>query len=356
MSEGQEGRKGPPKRLLAKLKGTAAGRPPIWLMRQAGRYLPEYREVRASAGSFLDLCYTPSLAVEVTLQPIRRFGLDAAILFSDILVVPDAMGMDVRFVEGEGPRLEPLKGPADVERLDGSGLRRHLQPVYETVRGIARALPPDVALIGFSGAPWTLAAYMIEGRGSREFAALTHFATTHPEAFALLLDKLVLAIVEHLDAQIRAGAEAVQLFDSWAGLIPAARLDEWCLTPAARIQEALRQRHPDIPLLFFPRGIERPADLARVALGSGAAGISLGTGVSMRWAADLFGPATRCIQGNLDPELLLGPEARMLQAAGDILKATAGRPHIFNLGHGVIKDTAPETVATLVSYLQSQPD
>lgn len=343
------------KRLLACLAGQVLDPPPVWLMRQAGRYLPEYRELRAKAGSFLDLCYSPKLAIEVTLQPIRRYGFDAAILFSDILVVPQAMGVNLAFLEGEGPRLEPVRERRAIEALDAGPLRQRLAPVYETVAGLKAALPPDVTLIGFAGAPWTLAAYMVQGGGSRDFKALSAFADADPEAFELLLDRLVEAVIDHLAAQIEAGAEVVQLFDSWAGLIPEDRLEAWCMAPARRIRERLRALHPAVPLIFFPRGIENLEALASVALGSTAEGISFGTAVPMDWAARTIGGQGRCLQGNLDPEALLGPEAAMFEAVDALRQAVAGKPHIFNLGHGVIKETAPERVQSLLRYLKSSP-
>jgi uroporphyrinogen decarboxylase len=338
------------KPLLERLAGSTAGPPPVWLMRQAGRYLPEYRELRASAGSFLELCYTPELAAEVTLQPVRRFAIDAAILFSDILVVPDALGIEVRFVAGEGPQLEPVRTRSRVERLDPDRVRTHLAPVIETVRRVRADLPAKVALIGFAGAPWTVAAYAIEGCGSRDFLEARRLARSQPELVAELIDVLCEATIAYLIAQIDAGAEVVQLFDSWAGVLPTDELERWCLEPARRIVTQIGAERPGVPVILFPRGagVSYPcfADL-------GPAGLALDTTVPIDWAARSLSRPGLCLQGNLDPVALLGPEAAMLESARTILEATAGRPHIFNLGHGVLPDTRPETVSRLVSYLKS---
>ncbi|MDX6752367.1 uroporphyrinogen decarboxylase [Geminicoccaceae bacterium 1502E] len=344
----------PRKRLLARLAGETEGRPPVWLMRQAGRYLPEYRDVRAQAGGFLDLCYTPELAVEVTLQPIRRFGFDASILFSDILVVPHALGAGLRFVEGEGPRLEPLRSRKDLDRLDPTRLHTHLEPVYETVRRLRRELPGEVTLIGFAGAPWTLAAYMVEGGGSRDYAVARAFARQERGLFQELIDLLTDCVIDYLDAQARAGAEALQIFDSWAGVLSPGEQRRWCLEPARRIVAALRERHPHVPVLLFPRGVG--PGYATFAAESGCGALSLDTSLPMEWAAREVGHGTRlCLQGNLDPVALLGPERDMLDEAAAIVHAARGRPLIFNLGHGVLQQTAPEKVGALVRYLQSLP-
>lgn len=341
------------KPLLAALSGERRKRPPIWLMRQAGRYLPEYRAIRRSAGSFLDLCYSPELAIEITLQPIRRFGFDAAILFSDILVVPDALGAEVRFVEGEGPQLTPLRSAADVARLDANGLHAHLEPVYTAIRGLRTALPGDVTLIGFSGAPWTLAAYMVEGGGSKEFLAARRMARGEPETFRALIDLLADTVISYLCAQVDAGAEALQLFDSWAGVLPEPELRRWCIEPTRRIVTALRQRHPDIPIIAFPRGIG--VSYVEFARAVPVQGISLDTTVPVEWAAQtLRRDPGLCLQGNLDPVALLGSEEDLLAEARRIVAAYGDRPFVFNLGHGVAQETPPESVARLVDYLKSR--
>lgn len=344
--------KTPTKPLLAALAGERHKRPPVWLMRQAGRYLPEYRELRRSVGSFLDLCYSPELAIEITLQPIRRYGFDAAILFSDILVVPDALGVEVRFVEGEGPKLAPLTGSADLARLAPRNLHGHLEPVYATLRGLRTALPPDVALIGFSGAPWTLAAYMVEGGGSREFAAARRMARRDPDLFSALIDLLSDAVVNYLSAQIEAGAEVVQLFDSWAGVLPEPELRRWSIEPTCRIVNALRQRHPSTPVIAFPRGIG--ASYLQFAQEVPVQGLGLDTTVPISWAArSLRRDPVLCLQGNLDPMALLGDAAGLTAEARRIVSAYADRPFIFNLGHGVVQETPPESVSRLVDYLNS---
>jgi uroporphyrinogen decarboxylase len=342
----------PDKPLLAALAGVQRSRLPVWLMRQAGRYLPEYRELRCRAGSFLELCYTPELAVEITLQPIRRYGFDAAILFSDILVVPDALGADVRFIEGEGPQLTPLRDTADLARLGFDRFHARLEPVYETVRRLAAALPPAVTLIGFSGSPWTLAAYMVEGAGSKEFLAPRLMARQQPALFGRLIDLLTEAVVSYLDAQIEAGAEVVQLFDSWAGVLPEPELRRWCTEPTRRIVMELRARHPKVPVIAFPRGIG--AAYAEFAEAVPVQGLGLDTTVPLAWAAaELRQEPALCLQGNLDPVALVGGEEGLLAEAERIVKAYGERPFIFNLGHGVLKETPPERVATLVRYLKS---
>jgi uroporphyrinogen decarboxylase len=338
------------KLLLRALGGEATERMPVWLLRQAGRYLPEYRETRSRAGDFLELCYTPALAEEITLQPIRRFGLDAAILFSDILVVPDALGAEVRFVEGEGPRIEPVRTAAQLERLDDRRLLAHLEPVLETLRRLRRSLPASVALIGFAGAPWTLAAYLVEGGGSKDFAVARALARQEPGLFAALIERLADAVTLFLDAQAMAGAEALQLFDSWAGVLSESQRRAWCVEPARRIVATLRRRHPAVPVICFPRGIG--AAYPAYAEAVGAQGLGLDTTVPVGWAARAF--ASRlCLQGNLDPVALLEGGAAMLGEARAIVEAMAGRPHVFNLGHGVLPQTDPLAVERLVAYLKS---
>ena len=347
---------GSDKLLLRALRGRPVPRPPIWLMRQAGRYLPEFQEVRRRVPDFLQRCYTPELAEELTLQPVRRFGVDAAILFSDILVVPDALGCPVRFVEGEGPRLEPaVRDAAAIGRLDPARLRGHLAPVYETVRRLRRSLPAEVALIGFAGAPWTVAAYMVEGGGSKEFHVARTFARREPAAFGALIGLLTEATAEHLLAQIRAGAEAVQLFDSWAGLLPEPEFERWCAAPVARIATRIKESHPEVPVIAFPRGA---GVLYRRLAGVDAVdALSLDTTVPLAWAVEALGPAC-VLQGNLDPvALLVGGGAlraeteRIVRALGS--GSPAPRPFVFNLGHGVLPETDPAHVAALVERVRS---
>jgi uroporphyrinogen decarboxylase len=332
------------------LAGEAMARPPIWLMRQAGRYLPEYRKVREGVSGFLELCYTPELAVEVSLQPIRRYGLDAAILFSDILVVPDALGQDVAFREGEGPVLAPIRSGEEVARLRPDAIHERLAPVYETVRRLAAALPGEVALIGFAGSPWTVATYMVEGGTSRTFHNVQLWAYRDPAGFARLIDCLVTATIEYLSAQIVAGVEIVQLFDSWAGILPEGGFERWVVTPTARIVAALRQRHPAVPIIGFPRG----AGLLypRYFAATGVDAVSLDTTVPLAFARDTLqrrGP----VQGNLDPLLLVSGGAPMRDATRAIVEALGLGPFIFNLGHGIVPETPPDHVAELVSQLRS---
>jgi uroporphyrinogen decarboxylase len=337
------------KPLLRCLAGDTLARPPIWLMRQAGRYLPEYRDVRLGIPSFLDLCYRPDLAVEVTLQPIRRYAFDAAILFSDILVVPDALGQTVAFEEGRGPILEPVRSLADLARLRPEGIHEKLAPVYETVRRLAKALPPEIALIGFAGAPWTVATYMVEGGTSRNFENVQLWAYRDPAGFAKLIDCIVLVTIEYLSAQIVAGAEIVQLFDSWAGILPQPAFRRWVVAPTLRIVTALRQRHPSVPIIGFPRGAG--FQYAEYFETTGVTALGLDTTIPLDVGRDglqKFGP----VQGNLDPLLLVAGGAPMAASVAAILAAFSSRPFIFNLGHGIVPQTPTEHVAKLVAQVR----
>lgn len=323
-------------------------------MRQAGRYLAEYRKIRAEVGSFLDLCYSPEHATEVTLQPIRRFGFDAAILFSDILVVPHGLGQDVRFVEGEGPKLPPIRGTSQMSGLSLTAMQSTsgpLEPVYEAVSRIREALPSETALIGFAGAPWTVAAYMVEGGTSRDFHAIKTWALTDPDGFGQLMELLVEATAEHLSRQVDAGADAVQIFDSHAGVLPDGAFEKWIIEPTARIVAALRDKHPDFPVIGFPRGAGlRYPDYATK---TGITAVGLDSVVPVNWARDVL--QTRLpVQGNLDPVYLLAGGAKMLDATDRILDALGGGPMIFNLGHGVIKETPPEHVTALVEHIRAR--
>jgi uroporphyrinogen decarboxylase len=336
------------KPLLRALSGAAVDPPPVWLMRQAGRYLPEYRKTRASAGSFLELCYTPALAAEVTLQPIRRFGFDAAILFSDILVVPDAMGQKVWFEEGAGPRLTPIMGSGDLKALGTARVRERLAPVYDTASRVAQALPLETVLIGFAGAPWTVAAYMVEGQGSRDFAAARHWAVTEPDSFARLIEMLVEATAEHLCAQIEAGAGAVQIFDSWAGSLSAADFERWSMRPTAEIVRRVKSRHPNARVIGFPRGCGARA--AEYANATGVDAVSIDQATVAERARDELRVA---VQGNLDPVLLMAGGAAMAREVTHLRSVFAGRPFIFNLGHGVLPATPPDHVAELVRLVRA---
>jgi uroporphyrinogen decarboxylase len=335
--------------VLKALRRQPVPRPPVWLMRQAGRYLPEYRALRARAKSFLDLCYTPDLALEITLQPVRRFEMDAAILFSDILVVADGLGCQVTFVEGVGPKLEPVRSAAALERLRPAGVAAKLAPVYATIRALKRALPAETALIGFAGAPWTVAAYMVEGEGAKEFYTARAFARREPEAFGALIELLIEATIEHLRAQIEAGADVLQLFDSWAGVLPENAFRRWCQEPIGRIVRALKSEHPEVPIIAFARGAGM--HLQSFAAAVPVDGLSLDTAVPV--AALRRALPELCLQGNLDPVALLAGGAGALEDAERIVAALASGPFIFNLGHGVLPDTDPEAVAALVAHVKS---
>jgi uroporphyrinogen decarboxylase len=325
--------------------------PPIWLMRQAGRYLPEYRAVRARAGSFLELCYSPELASEVTLQPVRRFGLDAAIIFSDILVVPDALGQPVSFVEGEGPRLEAVTDAAGLARLPRTLDRARLAPVYAAIARSRAMAPPGVAVIGFAGGAWTVACYMVEGGSSRDFAHVKGWAYGDPASFARLIDMLSEVIAEHLIAQIGAGAEAVQIFDSWAGVLAEREFERWCLAPTAAIVRRVRAAHPDVPIIGFPRGCGHR--LVEYAAGSGVDAVSADATVPVRNLVDAV--QKRCaVQGNLDPVLLLSGGDAMAEEARRLVAALGAGPYVFNLGHGVLPATPPDNVARLVAAVRER--
>lgn len=337
------------KPMLGALTGRGRKTPPVWLMRQAGRYLPEYREIRSSVASFLDLCFTPDLAVEVTLQPIRRFAFDAAILFSDILVVPHALGQSVAFREGEGPVLAPIRTVADLAQLRPEGMHQTLAPVYETVRRLAKSLPGEVALVGFAGAPWTVATYMVEGGASRDFRHAKLWAYRDPGGFARLIDCLVGATVEYLAAQVAAGAEIIQLFDTWAGALPEPAFRRWVIDPTRAIVTALRARYPALPIIGFPRGAGMlyPAYFAE----TGVTAVSLDTGVPAQLAASSLQPIGP-VQGNLDPLLVVAGGGAMKEAVNGILTALGSGPFIFNLGHGIVPETPPEHVAELVALVR----
>lgn len=337
------------RRLLAPFTGEAVSPPPMWLMRQAGRYLPEYRAVRAKAGSFLDLCYNPVLAAEVTLQPIRRFGFDAAILFSDILVVPDALGQKIEFVEGEGPRLEPVRGEGDLTRLKPSATRSKFARVCETVARLRQDLPDETALIGFCGAPWTVATYMVGGGGSPDQAAARGWAYRDRAGFARLIELLTDVSVDYLSQQINAGAEVVQIFDSWAGSLPDDEFQRWVVAPTERMVRELKARYPGVPIIGFPRGAGVQA-LGYVAA-TRVDGIGCDTGMPLEFMRrELAGKAV--VQGNLDPLLLVAGGEAMERRVAEILGAMAGKPFVFNLGHGIVPETPPEHVSRLVESVR----
>jgi len=332
------------------LAGEALSPPPMWLMRQAGRYLPEYREVRASVSGFLELCYTPALAAEVTLQPIRRYGFDAAILFSDILVVPDALGQGVRFVEGEGPRLDAITSAAGLTRLDPSATGGKFGRVYDTVARLRQDLPRETALIGFCGAPWTVATYMVGGQGSADQAAARTLAYRDPETFAGLIGIVIDASVEYLDGQVRAGADVLQIFDSWAGNLPDDEFDKWVVAPTRRIVAELKRRHPGTPIIGFPRGAG--ADAERYVRQTGVEGLGCDTAMPLREMRALADRGRVAVQGNLDPLLLAAGGPQLDARVRETLQMMRGAPFIFNLGHGIVPHTPPENVARLVELVR----
>jgi uroporphyrinogen decarboxylase len=339
------------KPLLDVLSGERRSPPPVWMMRQAGRYLAEYRAVRAKAGSFLSLCFNPELAAEVTLQPIRRFGFDAAILFSDILVIPYALGRDVRFVEGEGPRLDPLTSAAEIDSVNAAHDPTRLAPVYETVRRVKAALSPQTTLIGFCGAPWTVATYMIAGRGTPDQGPAKAAFTAHPQAFAGLIDKLVSASADYLCAQIDAGADCVQIFDSWAGSLAPEDFERWSVQPTKTLVAKVRARHPAAKIIGFPRGAGR--GIPRYVDETGVNAVSLETAIDRDFARREIQSRVP-VQGNLDPEVLLAGGAALDRAVDDVLAAFADKPFIFNLGHGILPQTPVAHVEQMLARVRGR--
>jgi uroporphyrinogen decarboxylase len=319
-------------------------------MRQAGRYLPEYRAIRAQANGFLDLCYSPDKATEVTLQPLRRYGFDAAILFSDILVVPDALGQSVRFQEGEGPKLTPIRTSEQLDKLTLDCFQDHLRPVFETVSRLHKAIPTSTALIGFAGAPWTVATYMVEGAGSKEFLETKAMAYGDPSLFQRLIDLLVKATGDYLIAQIDHGAEAIQLFDSWAGALPEDELVKWVIEPTRLLVERLKNERPGIPIIGFPKGAG--ALYPRFVEQTGVDGVSLDTSIPLDWAVMAL-PPNVTLQGNLDPVLVVTGGKALDDAIDRILLRCSKRPFIFNLGHGILQTTPPENVLRLVERVRA---
>ena len=338
------------KTLLRTLQGEVLPTPPIWMMRQAGRYLPEYRATRAKAGDFLSLCYNPDLAAEVTLQPIRRYGFDAAILFADILLVPQALGADLWFVTGEGPRLSTITSEADFSALKpAEDIHDHLAPIYETVRILTRELPTETTLIGFAGAPWTVATYMIAGRGTPDQGPAHTLKDENRAVFEALLDRITQATIHYLSAQIEAGAEVVKLFDSWAGSLKGADFDRYALEPAKEIISALKARHPDTPIIAFPR--EAGEKYIGFAKATGADCVALDNSVDAAWAAkhvQTDGP----VQGNLASRHMVTGGDALVQETRAIVKAFSGGPHIFNLGHGITPDADPDNVHLMIETVR----
>ena len=340
------------KRFLRPFAGEALTPPPIWLMRQAGRYLPEYRELRAKAGGFLDLCYTPDYAAEITLQPIRRFGFDAAIIFSDILVVPHALGQDLKFVEGEGPRLAPVTSLADLARLDAQHLGERFGKVFEAIAKTASLLPKETALIGFCGAPWTVATYMVGGEGSTDQKAARLWAYRDPEGFSQLIDKLVETSAEYLSGQVTAGAECLQIFDTWAGNLPDDEFETWVVEPTKKLVAAVKKKHSCIPIIGFPKGAG--ASALYYISETGVDGISCDTTMPPYMMTEAFRDENVVVQGNLDPLLLVAGGEAMEARVEEILELMDGQRFIFNLGHGIVPETPPGHVAELVKLVRAE--
>jgi uroporphyrinogen decarboxylase len=334
--------------MLDVLRGKAAFPPPLWMMRQAGRYLPEYRETRKRAGSFLDLCYNPDLAVEVTMQPIERFGFDASILFSDILVVPHALGRDVRFEEGRGPLLTPITA-AEISVLNGETFHVNLEPVYETVRRLRAKLPNETTLIGFCGAPWTVATYMIAGHGTPDQAPARLFAYREPAAFQQLLKVLADHSAAYLIRQIEAGADVVQIFDSWSGVLDDASFEQFCVQPVAEIVRQVRAVHPDVPIIGFPKGAGARYQTYRQK--TGVTGLGIDWTVPLAAAKEL--QRSGAVQGNLDPLRLVAGGKALSDGVETILKALGNGPLIFNLGHGITPETPVAHVEAMVKQVRS---
>ncbi|MGB0681320.1 MAG: uroporphyrinogen decarboxylase [Magnetovibrionaceae bacterium] len=338
------------KLFLEAMKGRVGPRPPIWLMRQAGRYLAEYRETRAKSENFLEFCYTPELAIEVTLQPLRRYDFDAAIMFCDILVIPDALGQSVAFKTGEGPVLEPIRDAKGLQKLSMEGLHEHMAPVYQTLKGLSESIPDHTALIGFAGAPWTIAVYMVEGRGGTDCGTARQWAYAEPEVFGQLMDIIIDATATYLIAQINAGAETVQLFDSWASVLSEDQFRTLVIEPNRRVIEKVRAVHPDVPIIGFPRGAGRLYEEFIKATGVNAVGVDHTVPVATM-KNDLQPLAT--VQGNLDNHLLVAGGPALDAAVDRLLEELSSGPFIFNLGHGILPPTPPENVARVVDKVKA---
>lgn len=343
-------REPPGKPLLRALAGITQATPPLWMMRQAGRYLPEYRALRKRANGFLALCYTPELAAEVTMQPVHRFHFDAAIIFADILLLAQALGVELSFDEGTGPRLSPVRSGGDIEKLrPNTAIHDTLAPVYETIRMVADDLPQGVTMIGFAGAPWTVATYMIAGRGEAEQKTARRFMEQCPHAFEQLMERLTEATIDYLDQQARAGAEVLKLFDSWAGSLDGAAFDRFVTAPTSRIVTALKSRHPDIPVIVFPRhaGTSYAKFVATVA----ADCVALDSTVDPVWAARELQPRG-CVQGNLDPRCLVTGGDGLVRQTRHILESLRHGPFIFNLGHGITPDAKTHHIERLIDIVR----
>lgn len=338
------------KLFLDVLHGKATDRVPFWYMRQAGRYLPEYMERRKTAGSFLDLCFNPDFAVEVTLQPLRRYGMDASILFSDILVVPQALGQHLEFKQGEGPVLTPVNDANTLKALSMEGFHEHLAPVYETVNRLSKEIPDSTTLIGFAGAPWTVATYMVQGHGSPDQAATRAMAFQQEDVFQDLINLLVKATSEYLIRQIDRGAEVIQIFDTWAGNLPDDQFRKWAIEPVRQIIQNIRHQHPEIPIIGFPKGAG--ARYPEYIRATEVTAVSIDTTMPLEWVRDHIQPLCP-VQGNLDPLLLVAGGQQMEDRVVEILDCLSGGPFIFNLGHGIVPQTPPENVARLSEIIKN---
>ncbi len=342
----------PTKTILRALAGDTLPTPPIWMMRQAGRYLPEYRATRAQAGDFLSLCYNPELAAEVTLQPIRRYGFDAAILFADILLLPQALGADLWFVTGEGPRLSTITAQSDFEKLKPvDEIDETLNPIYETVRILRRELPEETTLIGFAGAPWTVATYMIAGRGTPDQGPAHALKADNTALFEALIDRITEGTIEYLSKQIDAGAEVIKIFDSWAGSLTGEDFQKYAVAPTRRITAALKERHPGIPVIGFPR--EAGEGYVGFAKATGVDCVALDNSVSAAWAATHV-QVDGCVQGNLASSHMVTGGQALIDETRAIVEAFSGGPHIFNLGHGITPDADPENVQRMIDAVRGQ--
>ncbi|EEW26955.1 uroporphyrinogen decarboxylase [Rhodobacter ferrooxidans] len=338
------------KTILRALAGETLPTPPIWMMRQAGRFLPEYRATRAQAGDFLSLCYNSELAAEVTLQPIRRYGFDAAIVFADILLLPQALGADLWFETGEGPRMSTTTTMEAVKALKpADAIHEHLAPIYETVRILRRELPTETTLIGFAGNPWTVATYMIAGRGSKDQAAAHALKAADRATFAALLDRIADATIEYLSMQVDAGAEVIKLFDSWAGSLKGQDFTDFAVAPTKRIISELKARHPGLPIIAFPR--EAGNGYIGFAKATGADCVALDNSVTPEWAAENV-QVDGCVQGNMDPIHMVTGGAALDEATRRVVKAFKNGPHIFNLGHGITPDADPENVTRMIEVVR----
>ena len=339
------------KTILRALAGETLPTPPIWMMRQAGRYLPEYRATRAQAGDFLKLCYNPELAAEVTLQPIRRYGFDAAILFADILLVPQALGADLWFVTGEGPRLSTITTQAELDKLvPANAIHDHLSPVYETVKILSKELPAETTLIGFAGAPWTVATYMIAGQGTPDQGPAHKLKAENRAVFDRLMDRITEATIHYMSKQIEAGAEVVKIFDSWAGSLQGDDFMNYSIKPMARITSALKEKHPGVPIIAFPRGAGERYVGAHAATGADC--IAVDDGVTAEWAAENL-QTGGCVQGNLKSSHMVSGGDALVSETRRTVQAFSKGPHIFNLGHGITPDADPENVQLMIDTVRN---